>query len=110
VFPAVLLALPAFLAACATPTREYLAEQSSFRVVPGFVISLTDLHDPVVEKLKDGVAYTVTQPGCVVVFENERRERTTWELEPGDRFVNSRPYSYVLLAPRSAAGVPARVE
>ena len=98
------------LAACATSTRDYLADRTDYRVIPGFVISLSELHDPVVEKLEDGTAFTVTQPGCVVVLEDERRTRTTYELQPGDRFVNARPYSYVLLAPRAAPGLPARVD
>ena len=39
-------------------------------------------------------------PGATLVLEFGRRKRATFELEPGDIFVQSRPFSYLLQAPR----------
>lgn len=93
------LALPAILAAgCAAATTASFVDERrpTHRVVEGFVIRLEDLRDPVVRKLHDGVAYTVTQPGAALVMEFQRGRRQRFELQPGDVFVQGRPYSYLL--------------
>ena len=99
-----LLPLLLVAAACSSTTEKYLGEQRGYDVITGFVISLKDLHEPVVEQLEDGTAYTVTNEGCTVVMEFEsrmpganRRQRQTYELKPGDKFVKSRPFSYLLI-------------
>lgn len=90
--------------ACGTTSAEYLDKQRGYDVIRGFVISVRSLESPEREQLKDGVAYTITTEGCTVVMEFEsrmpgslRRQRLTYELKPGDRFIQSRPYSFVLL-------------
>jgi len=93
---AYLAAVFAVVAGCATSTADYLAEQEGYTVFTGFVIQLSDLHSPKITKLKDGVAYEVTAPGCTVVLEGNRGRRTLHELNPGDLFVQGRPYAFVL--------------
>ena len=91
--------LPCLLlvAGCLSPAHEYVAKESKgFKVTQGFVIKLSSLENPEVWALKDGKAYTVTKPGCVVVLEVNRGRRLTFELKPGDRFVHGRPYAYVM--------------
>ena len=97
--------LPLFLlAACATPTtREYLSKQKGYVAHTGHVFKMT-LSSPKVKKLKDGTAYTVTTEGGSVMIYNfkrdargKRRVERTFELKPGDIFVNAQPLSYVLI-------------
>ncbi|MHC4449679.1 MAG: hypothetical protein ACYS0E_05995 [Planctomycetota bacterium] len=97
--------LPLFLlAACATPTTvEYLGKQKGYVAHSGHVFKMT-LASPKVKKLKDGTAYTVTTEGGSVMIYNirrdargKRREERTFELKPGDIFVNAQPLSYVLI-------------
>jgi len=92
------------LAACATPTTmEYLNAQKGYIAHSGYVFKTT-LSSPSVKKLKDGTAYTATTDGGSVMLYNikrdargKRREERTFELKPGDIFVNGRPLSYVLI-------------
>jgi len=92
--------LPLLLAAsgCAATAESYVDSRKSdgFRVTAGYVIRLTDLHDPVRKELKDGVSYEVTAPGCTVMLEFGNHRRRVFRLQPGDYFVQSRPFSYVL--------------
>jgi len=102
----VLFLLPApllLLSACRSTTAEFLREQEGFVAHSGFVLKTT-MNAPAVKKLKDGTAYTCRNEGDSVVIYNEertrfgtRRNRRTFELKPGDVFVNSRPLSFVLI-------------
>ena len=91
-----LAALLVLVASCATNTAAFLESQRGHEVTSGYVIRLRDLVSPKVRKLADGVAYTVTQPGCTVVLELGNRQRREFELAPGDVFVQSRPLSHVV--------------
>ena len=109
-----LLALPAL--GCAVSTEAYLQSQEGFSVTAGYVIRLEGMHDPKVQKLTDGTAYEVTGEGCTVVMEfdnhrglrRRRRRRSLLKLGPGDVFVQSRPFSFVLQRPKTAAAPPER--
>ena len=90
-------------AGCMSTATEFVGEQEGYRVHSGYVIQLTNLENPRVESLKDGKAYYVTAPGSTLVLEGGRKRRTTFELVPGDIFVQSRPFSYLLQAPRPKA-------
>ncbi|MEE8105649.1 MAG: hypothetical protein V3T86_08965 [Planctomycetota bacterium] len=87
------------LAGCSSTTAKYLQSKTGYRVTRGFVIHLENLQNPKRENLKDGVAYEVTTPGASLTMEFSRRRRQTFELRPGDIFVQSRPYSYYLQSP-----------
>lgn len=102
----ILFALPLIFVAvgCKSTTAEYLDEQRGYRVVSGYVKRLEGLDDPEIEKLKNGTVYTVTTEGTVVEMyfdkrdpRTRRRWRRTFELMPGDKFINSRPFSHVLI-------------
>jgi hypothetical protein len=85
------------VAGCLAPAHEYvMKQQAGYKITQGFVIRLSHLESPVIEELKDGKAYTVTKPGCVVVLEVNRGRRLKFELKPGDRFVHGRPYAFVM--------------
>ena len=92
------------LVGCAAPTTaEYLARQQGYVAHSGYVLKTT-LDNPSVRKLRNGAAYTATAGGGTVVLYNETRDSTgkhrteqTFELRPGDQFVNARPLSYVLI-------------
>ena len=91
------LATLLLLASCAaTTTASFLSSQEGYDVTSGYVIRLRDLQNPKVRKLSDGVAYTVTAPGCTVLLELGRGQQQELELSPGDVFVQSRPLSHVL--------------
>ena len=93
------------LTACASPTAaDYLDKQQGYSVITGYVITLKGLDSPTVEQLEDGTVYTVTQEGCSVLMEFQgrvpgslRKQRASYELHPGDKFIKARPYSYLLL-------------
>ena len=93
------------VAACASPTSaEYLDKQQGYSVIMGYVITLKGLDSPTVEQLEDGTVYTVTQEGCSVLMEfrgrvpgSMRKQRASYDLHPGDKFIKSRPYSYILI-------------
>ncbi|MHC4955083.1 MAG: hypothetical protein ACYTGZ_14485 [Planctomycetota bacterium] len=93
------------IAACTTTptTVEYLRKQQGYHLVQGYIISIK-VSSPKVERLKDGVAYTVTDDSTTVLMEFDARERgsmrkrrESYELSKGDVFVKSRPYSYLLI-------------
>jgi hypothetical protein len=91
-----MVAIAAVLAGCAATSASFIEGKEGFEVSQGFVIKLADLHSPKITKLKDGVAYEATAPGCTVVLEGPGGERTHFELKVGDIFVKGSPYSYVL--------------
>jgi hypothetical protein len=90
-------------AGCRSTATEFISEQEGYRVYSGYVIQLTNLENPKVVQLKDGKAFHVTAPGSSLVLEGGRKRRTSFELVPGDIFVQSRPFSFLLKAPRSKA-------
>ena len=100
------LVLPFLLVGCTTlTTAEYLRKQEGYIAHSGFVYRTT-LENPKVEKLKDGMAYTATTKGGSVMLYTEKRDRfgkrrveRTYELKPGDKFINARPHSFVLMRP-----------
>ncbi|MHC4932580.1 MAG: hypothetical protein ACYTGV_10370 [Planctomycetota bacterium] len=91
------VAIAVALAGCAASSASFIESKKGFEVSQGFVIKLADLHSPKITKLKDGVAYEVTAPGCTVVLEGPRGDREHFELRVGDYFVKGSPHSYVLL-------------
>jgi hypothetical protein len=98
------LVLLLLAAGCVTSTADYVKAQEDCRVVGGYVKRVDGLENPKIRKLKDGTAYTVTVEGCtVVLYSGEKDPRTrrydyqTFELKPGDQFVNSRPVSFVVI-------------
>jgi hypothetical protein len=89
---------------CKLTTAEYMQKQRGYRVVSGHVYKLSGLDEPEVTKLKNGTAYLVTQEGATVeMYFDKRHPRTrqrirrTFELLPGDQFINSQPFSHVLI-------------
>jgi len=95
-----------FVVGCVSSTTDYVQSQKGYRVVAGYVKKLDGLENPKVRKLQNGTAYTVTTEGCtVVLYFDQKDPRTrqhlhkTYELKPGDQFVNGRPHSYVLIRP-----------
>ncbi len=90
------LSLLLSLSGCASSTAKYMQSKEGYRVTRGFVIHLENLQNPKRENLKDGVAYEVTTPGASLTMEFDRHRRQTYELRPGDIFIQSRPYSYYL--------------
>ena len=80
-----LAALLLLVASCATNTAAFLESQKGHEVTSGYVIRLRDLVSPKVRKLADGVAYTVTQPGCTVVLELGNRQRRDQIIERVNR-------------------------
>jgi hypothetical protein len=99
-----ILLLALFSVACKSTTAEYIKEQQGYRVVSGYVYKLAGLDSPKVTKLKNGTAFLVTTEGATVEMYFDRRDprthqkmRKTFELMPGDQFINSRPHSHVLI-------------
>ena len=92
------------LSGCASTTAEYIGKLEGYRVVQGYIFKLDGLTDPKVTKLKNGTAYEVTTEGCTVLMYFDKRDPRTrrrmeqeFQLKPGDRFINSRPTSFVLI-------------
>jgi len=87
-----------------TSTRDFIGKQEGFReMVTGYPISIT-MDAPKVTKLADGVAYTITNDRSKVLMEFNRRApgtmrkmRRRYDLKPGDIFVKSSPFSYILI-------------
>ncbi len=93
---------------CAASTAEFIESNPGFRVTAGYVIRLENLESPKVHKLKDGVAYTATQPGAFLVMEQRNPSRfrraparLRLDLNPGDIFIKSRPLSFALQASKA---------
>ena len=87
------------LPGCASSSAKYIQSKQGYRVTRGFVIAVSNLQNPKVQNLKDGVAYEVTTPGGSLTMEFARHRRRSYELRPGDIFIQSRPYSYYLQSP-----------
>jgi len=88
-----------------TPTiGEYIKQQEGFReLVTGYPISIT-MDSPKVKQLKNGVSYTITNDRSKVLMEfdkrvpgTRRKMRRRYELKPGDVFIKSSPFSYILV-------------
>jgi len=100
-----LLVLAVGLLACASPTTgDFVSKQEGFKeLVTGYPISVT-INDPKVTKLKDGVAYTISNDESNVLMEfdkkvpgTRRKMRRKYNLKAGDIFIKSRPFSYILI-------------
>ena len=93
------------LSACASPTTaDYLKKQEGYQVIRGHVTSMLGMHSPEVERLKNGTVFTVTTEGCTIEMyfderdpRTHRRKQRTFELRPGDKFINGQPFAYVLI-------------
>jgi len=101
----VVIGLGLLVIACnTTPTiGEYIQKQEGFReMVTGYPISIT-MDSPKVKQLKNGVSYTITNDRSKVLMEFDervpgtlRKMRRRYDLKPGDIFIKSSPFSYLL--------------
>ena len=92
-------------AACkGVTTGDFVSKQEGFKeLVTGYPISVT-MVKPKVTKLADGTAYTITNDKSKVLMEfdkqvpgTRRKMRRNYTLKAGDIFIQSRPFSYILI-------------
>jgi hypothetical protein len=84
------------LASCAHTTASFLDHHAGYSVVRGTISKVEGLSTAGIERLTDGVAYTVGPPGCQasIVFDGGRRNKLS--LKPGAVIVHGAEGDYIL--------------
>ena len=99
------------LGGCATTAGAYVDENSGgYFVVTGQIVDVSGLSTNSWELLSDGVAIVVKDSGCHVVVEQtvgeeEKAEKTTFELMSGDHMIHTANKDYVLSSLKNKAVV-----
>lgn len=94
------------LGACSVSSESYVADISGYAVTRGRFMQIENLHAAKIEQLTDGVAMTLSQPGCRVriLFDND--EELTVETGRGVILVHGYANDYILKLEVSDAATP----
>ncbi len=99
------------LGGCASTAGAYVEENSGgYFVVTGQIVDVTDLSTNTWELLSDGIAIVIKESGCQVIVEQlvgeeEKVEKTTFELMSGDHVIHTSDKDYVLSSLKNKAVV-----
>lgn len=99
------------LGGCASTSGAYVEENSGgYFVVTGQIVDVNGLSTNNWQLLSDGVAIVIKESGCQVVVEQtvgeeEKAERTTFELMSGDHVIHTGDKDYVLSSLKNKAVV-----
>ena len=94
---AALIACATFVS-CSTSSQSYVEEISGYAVTRGRIQRVEDLHTDQMQPLTDGVAITVSRPGCRVSMLFDNDETRVIETDRGAIIVYGYANDYVLRA------------
>jgi len=101
----VVLGALALLGACASSSTSYIADQTGYAVTRGRIVAVENLYTDNIEPLADGLAVTVSQPGCRVTMQFEDERTMEFDVDPGVVLVYGYGDDYIM---RSERATPAR--
>lgn len=91
-----LILMVSSFAACTSTTRSYVDSVSGYSVVRGRVTEIENLSANHKMSFSDGLAVTVTKPGCRISITFPDRQKKVIDLEPGMILVHGYEEDYVL--------------
>ena len=105
---ALLLAAATTLGACTASSESFSSDISGYSVIRGRVVQIENLHASKIEQLADGVAITISQPGCNVTIQFD--DETTGEFSPpaGAILVHGFDNDYILQSQTGGPAAPLR--
>jgi len=101
----VALVIVGSLSSCATSSSTFVEEQTGVAVIRGRITAIQNLSASKIERLGDGLAVTISEPGCKVSMKFADNQATVMELEPGTIVIYGDETDYVI---RAAPGKPTR--
>ena len=99
------LVIVSSLSSCATSSDSFVQEQTGVAVIRGRITAVQNLSASKIERLGDGLAVTISQPGCTVSMQFAENQSRVMELEPGTIVIYGGDTDYVI---RAAPGKPTR--
>ena len=94
--------LALFLASCASTSASYVIDHPGFSVMRGEIKSIGGLSTAHIERLADGVAYTVGVTGCQVDFLFADESSNQFALQKGNIIVLGAEDDYILQSKTSS--------
>lgn len=93
-----LCALAALLGACAQTSQSFVEDysHSGYSATRGRILHVESLSTSKIERLADGVALTVSDPGCKVEVEFAEEKQSAFELTGGTILVYGSPSDCIL--------------
>ena len=100
-----LILLVSSLAACSSTSRSYVENISGYSIIRGRITEVQNLSAERKMSFGDGLAVTVSQPGCKVSMRFPDNQTKILDLEPGMMIVYGSDDDYIL---RSEFASPTR--
>ncbi len=97
-----LFLLVSALMACSTTSRTYVDGISGYSVVRGRITEIDNLSADQKAIFSDGLAVTVTKPGCKISFTFPDKQTKVVDLEPGMILVHGYAEDFILRSEFSA--------
>lgn len=91
-----LILLVSFLAACGSTSRTFVDGISGYSIVRGRITEIDNLSAEHKAVFSDGLAVTVTKPGCKVSITFPDKQTKVMDLEPGMILVHGYAEDFVL--------------
>jgi len=92
------LVLVSSLPSCATSSGSFVQEQTGVAVIRGRITEIENLSTGKIERLGDGLAITISHPGCKVSMQFDELQSKVMELEPGAMVIYGSETDYVIHA------------
>jgi hypothetical protein len=91
-----LFSLVAALASCAASSASFVGDLPGYSVTSGRITRIEGLHAEQIVPLSDGVAVTVSQPGCRVLVEFQNGDTRVFDAGRGVILVHGYSKDYIL--------------
>ncbi len=101
--PSICLLLASGLGSCASSSTSFIEKMPNYSVIRGRIMSVENLNADLLETLGDGVAVTLSQPGCKILISFGNDRTTTLDVPVGAIVVYGSARDYVL---QVAPGAP----
>ena len=98
------LATAALLTSCSVSSESYVAEISGYSVTRGRIMRIENLHANAVQPLQDGVAITLSRPGCLVTIRFDNDESRVMKTGRGVIIVHGYANDYILESELGVSG------
>ena len=88
--------LPLFASACVASSDKFVEESLGFSTTKGRVVLFNELGSHEMQHLSDGIAITVTEPGCQVTVDFGDETSRQYEVQPGSILVFGGSNDFIL--------------
>ena len=101
-----LILLIGSLASCSTTSTSYVESLSGYSVVRGRITKVDNFTGRVTETLGDGVAVTVTEPGCTISMTFPNEQSKSMDVAPGMMIIYGNADDFVLKSQFDSSATP----